>query len=478
MFNNYESPYLNDYLRQNNNRDTRQQQNYGHHLRYNPTNIINFNMNNLQRNFVSNENMNRPPIKKNKTQEKFYPKKYNLEKQTPIQQRENYMGRPINMNDYRNQNNYNIYYNKNGLDIKPKNVFDNNNINNYNNINNNNFNNHNNNINNNNIINYNKNNINNNQMKIEKKLETPNPKPAPIPDFSRELLKALIYLYYFEKALSDKNESNLFYNSDKDFYLINPDFLKQFKNFYQYEEIKNWLEKRANYYYYQYIIKQPEIIESLINGLPKENLSKINVIWNDLKEFKKINSSASQAGNILYTKKAIIFPSTIMDIIKSFDDKVKNTIKPKKFIFNSNLVYYINNPNKIIIGSLKRDEAKFIPEYVFEFDNNVKQSEKDKIFNFPNNYSYINDYLIILIQITPPSSPAKNNKNNMNIIKKDNEIQKNIEPRKNIEMENQQKKKQEDLINININNLVNKINYLNEELKKKENQNQNSIKPK
>ena len=454
MFNNYESPYLNEYLRQNNNRDIRQQQNYGHHLRYNPTNIINYNMNSLQRNFVSNENMNRPPIKKNKTQEKFYPKKYNLEKQTPIQQRENYMGRPINMNDYRNQNNYNIYYNKNGLDIKPRNVFNNNNINNYNNINNINFDNHNNNINNNNINNYNKNNINNNnyinnynknninnnninnrnnninnnQMKIEKKLETPNPKPAPIPDFSRELLKALIYLYYFEKALSDKYESNLFYNSDKDFYLINPDFLKQFKNFYQYEEIKNWLEKRANYYY-QYIIKKPELIESLINDLPKENLSKINVIWNDLKEFMKINSSASQNGNILYTNKAIIFPSTIMDIIKSFDDKVKNTIKPKKFIFNSNLVYYINNQNKIIIGSLKRDEAKFIPEYVFEFDNNVKQSEKDKIFNFPNNYSYINDYiihkkcqlhlqyqvqklrneqdqsigsLIILIQITPP----------------------------------------------------------------------------
>ena len=55
MFNNYESPYLNEYLRQNNNRDIRQQQNYGHHLRHNPTNIINYNMNNLQRNFVSNE---------------------------------------------------------------------------------------------------------------------------------------------------------------------------------------------------------------------------------------------------------------------------------------------------------------------------------------------------------------------------------------------------------------------------------------
>ena len=187
-------------------------------------------------------------------------------------------------------------------------------------------------------------------------------------------------------------------------------------------------------------------------------------------------------------------------MLKSFDEKVKNAVKPKKFIFNSNSVYYINNPNKIIIGSLKRDEAKFIPEYVFEFDNNVKQSEKDKILTFQNNYSYINDYiihkkcqlhlqyqvqklkneqdqpigsLIILIQITPPSSPAKNNKNNMNVVGKDNEIQKNIELRKNIEMENQQKKKQEDLININ--NLVNKINYLNEELKKKENQNQNII---
>ena len=58
--------------------------------------------------------------------------------------------------------------------------------------------------------------LNNNQIKqIEESEDIHNLKK--IPDFNKELLKVFIYIYYYEKILLEKN---IFYNSDKDFYII------------------------------------------------------------------------------------------------------------------------------------------------------------------------------------------------------------------------------------------------------------------
>ena len=50
-------------------------------------------------------------------------------------------------------------------------------------------------------------------------------------DFKNDILKSLIYIFYYEKS-SDINE-NIF-NVDQQYYLINPDWLKEFKKYYNY----------------------------------------------------------------------------------------------------------------------------------------------------------------------------------------------------------------------------------------------------
>ena len=55
-------------------------------------------------------------------------------------------------------------------------------------------------------------------------------------DEGKELLKAFIYIYYYEKSLAEKN---IFLNNKENYYLINPDCLDKFKKLYLYEKIEN-----------------------------------------------------------------------------------------------------------------------------------------------------------------------------------------------------------------------------------------------
>ena len=58
------------------------------------------------------------------------------------------------------------------------------------------------------------------------------------------VLKILIYIYYYENALS---EENIFINSQEKFYLIKPNWLKEFKNYFFYSTIKDKLESIDRY---------------------------------------------------------------------------------------------------------------------------------------------------------------------------------------------------------------------------------------
>ena len=92
-----------------------------------------------------------------------------------------------------------------------------------------------------------------------------------------------------------------------------------------------------------------------------------------------------------------------MNIIKNLYEDIKNFIQPKNFCFRSNLVYYINSPQKIIVGFLKNN-IEFIPNYIFEFNNNLEQSEIYNIIFTP-----INDY-INQIKCNPKFFFSTNNK--------------------------------------------------------------------
>jgi len=121
--------------------------------------------------------------------------------------------------------------------------------------------------------------LNNNQIKqIEESEDFHNLKK--IPDFNKELLKVFIYIYYYEKKLVEKN---IFFNSDKDFYLINPDWLQNLKNFYFYDRLQKRLESHGNLYNYNNIDLH---IDILVNSFYKEDILRKNGIFNDLSRVK------------------------------------------------------------------------------------------------------------------------------------------------------------------------------------------------
>ena len=164
--------------------------------------------------------------------------------------------------------------------------------------------------------------------------------------------------------------------------LINPEWVRKFKELFSYDKLEKKLELSNSKYNYNNLDSN---IDSIIDNVYEED-----IIMKD-KNFPEINliiTSFSKTQNISYTNPGIIIPSKIIDIIKNLNEGIKKFFQPKNFFFQSNLVYYINSPKKIIVGYLK-DNIKFISNYVFEFENNLEQSEIYNIIFTPIN-NYIN----------------------------------------------------------------------------------------
>ena len=60
--------------------------------------------------------------------------------------------------------------------------------------------------------------------------------------FKKELLKIFIFIFYYEKYLSE-NKENTFNNKEK-YYLINPEWIQNFKKYYNYERLYDLLLKK------------------------------------------------------------------------------------------------------------------------------------------------------------------------------------------------------------------------------------------
>ena len=138
------------------------------------------------------------------------------------------------------------------------------------------------------------------------------------------ILKIFIYIYYYEKALSEKN---IFIKSIENYYLINPSWLDEFKNFYFYNKLKTQLDLGNKYDYNN--------IDLYINDIINEIPEKAKLKYQSLPKILKTN--------ILSTQRGIIFPQKMMNIIYELDrDFLKNT-KPSRFIFKNINIYYISH---------------------------------------------------------------------------------------------------------------------------------------
>ena len=334
--------------------------------------------------------------------------------------------------------------------------------------------------------------INENKNKENQKMQDNTPNPINNIDEGKELLKAFIYIYYYEKTLKEKN----IFNNNEKYYLINPDWLIQFKKIYSYNKFAQILIVKEKNYNYSYNNIDNEI-DNIIAFVHDQIKFQKNPINNNLKGIiTSINMYKQNNNDISYISRGIIFPSKIMNIIKNVYPELK-TFQKKKIIFKENYIYYINS-EKIIVGIYQKSDL-FIPYFVCVYNSNdLEKIEEQKMIssnikeyliqrNCDNQLDYqilknengkeIGKLIIILQNNSNPEQNVKNTPTNINKRINNMEIQNNhiAEDNNIINIGNQQAKKENELIN-KINNLNNQIKNLYQELKKKDKQiNNNNI---
>ena len=307
-------------------------------------------------------------------------------------------------------------------------------------------------------------------------------------DEENELLKTFIYIYYYEKSLTEKN---IFLNNNNEtYYLINPDWLDNFKKLYSYNIIKNIIKSKKEINYnnidskidsYFSIVREKIQIKKISFT---EEMKKHQIIMPTL-----IGSKYNE--NIVHINNGIIFPSKIMNIIKNVYKELK-FLKEKNLIFKDNYIYYVNK-EKIIVG-IYRKSALLKPKYVFTYNSiDLEKIEEEKMIS-----SNINEYLKKRnLNIQPGYQILKNEKDEeigslINIYQKnESPIKRNISSNINsssnnnknlkyqtidnenklINKESHQNQKQEEKELIRDNNILNiQIKSLEQELKKREEQ--------
>ena len=304
-------------------------------------------------------------------------------------------------------------------------------------------------------------------------------------DEGKELLKTFIYIYYYEKSLAEKN---IFLNNKENYYLINTDWLYNFKKLYLYEKIENILKTKEGIYDYNII---NYIIDSIIkNELKEIQLQKIQ--FNENKNaLSNIWPGLNRNKDIVYISRGIIFPSKIMNIIKNVYKEFKS-LQIKRLIFKEDYIYYFNK-EKIIVGIYQKS-ALFKPKYIFTYkSSDLEKIEEEKMIS-----SNINEYLkqrncddksgyqilkneldeeigsLIIILSNKVNSNKKIEKKAPNInnknIKNENQKSQTTDDKEKITNIQDQQKIMENEIFKNNNNLNIQIKNLEQELKKKDKQ--------
>ena len=189
--------------------------------------------------------------------------------------------------------------------------------------------------------------------------------------FKKKLINVFINIFYYEKLCSEK-KANIF-NRKEYYYIINPDWLDDYKRFYNYEQLENLLKKEnkpINYFNSGKFLKNSNIL----NFGKKDFSQELNTC---------ISYIVTSNYKIIHLLKGLIIPSKIMNIIKNIHNI---SIKPNEVFFNNNNIFFIKN-NKIIVGNYN-DIPKINAKFVFNYKSDSFDSEKKEIM-----IHQINEYI-------------------------------------------------------------------------------------
>jgi len=192
-------------------------------------------------------------------------------------------------------------------------------------------------------------------------------------NLKRDILKILIYIFYYEKSSNKKDNT---FNKYQQYYLINLEWLKAFKEFYNYQQLYTLLKKDKRYNNLK--LYHTQQIENIVKEYMNNNIFNINNILNeDLVNLSNIKATFIDNGKNLTNIYVIL--CKIIDIIKPYltkNDEI--SFKPTKLFIKENKEnkknkenkqYFYNN-NNIIIGNINENHI-FIPEIILSYRNKL-----------------------------------------------------------------------------------------------------------
>ena len=205
--------------------------------------------------------------------------------------------------------------------------------------------------------------------------------------FKDNILKIFIYIFYYEKSLTIFKEKT--FNKHQNYYIINPEWLNKYKEYYDYDEIYDILNenydknnKKLNY----------NNFEGHIFTIKKFHLNNIKIKKNEKYEkiinLPEIIPRKIKKYNLEFCEKYFIIHDKIIDMINEYDYIYpKILIKSKQLFIKEDNLYLIDD-NSINIGNIN-NQLLFIPKYIIFFDNlRTLNEEREKLFKLS-----INDYI-------------------------------------------------------------------------------------
>ena len=195
-------------------------------------------------------------------------------------------------------------------------------------------------------------------------------------DFTKKIIKSLLYIYYFEK---DRDE--IFNNQANEYYLINFDWMRKFKDIAPFKEAAKKLPQlKLN-------IKYNNLNNNAAEKIIRYFLDNNSLIVKDKENFKELTNVIYFIPKEIENNKIISSPSFYLissetkDVLEEifFDgknlqiDRINLTIKDKKILVkekNVIKVYNIDETNKITIQYIFMYNTKYI------FDSEFSKLEK------------------------------------------------------------------------------------------------------
>ena len=201
-----------------------------------------------------------------------------------------------------------------------------------------------------------------------------------IENSNENIFKIFISIFYYEKSIS--SNINEILSKTQKFYLINPDWLIEFKNNYNYEKINELLSNYDKSNKIDYSNLDQNMNDILLYSKNKIKIDKIELSDN-LMNNDYINPPLLKNNNINYYDKFHIIPFEIMNSIKEYILGSNITVEPKEIFISQDNYIYILDSLQIYFWKID-DKLLFTIKYIFSYDSiNIFNQEKEIINSTP-----------------------------------------------------------------------------------------------